>query len=366
MIPVTKTYFPDFDDYVKKIETIWQKGWLTNNGSLINELVVELKEYLGLSHLELTANGTLALQLAIKALEIKGEIITTPYSYVATTTSILWEGCTPVFVDIEDNTFTINADLIEEAITKTTRAILATHVYGYPCDVIKIEKIAKKYNLKVIYDAAHCFGIKLNGQSILLHGDCSIISFHATKLFHTAEGGAVICKNTGTAQRIALMKKFGHHGEDEYLDIGINAKMSELHAAMGLCVLPKVNDIISARKEYSGWYDEQLENCDIQRPTSAVELDYNYGYYPVVFSSHEVMMKVRQTLIDNGVGPRRYFYPSLNTLPFLKPELKKSCPISEGIASRVLCLPLYVSLDQNDVDIICKIIKRSMLNGVRL
>lgn len=362
MIPVTKTYIPSLEDYNSYLKQIWQEGYLTNNGPLCRQLAEDVASFLGVSSLQLVANGTLALQLAIKALDLKGEIITTPYSYVATTSSILWEGCEPVFVDIEPQTFCINPDLIEVAITEKTSAILATHVYGYPCDVVKIQQIADKHKLKVIYDAAHAFGVKLVGEPLLMHGDCSTLSFHATKLFHTAEGGAVVCKDAEVAKRVFLMMKFGHIGEDDYLDIGINAKMSELHAAMGLCVLPKVNDIIASRKECSGWYDEQLEGSLLQRPVPRVSLEYNYGYYPVIFPSHDVMMKVRQTLLDNGISPRRYFYPSLNTLPYLKPELKRVCQISEAVSSRVFCLPLYVGLCKAEVEVICGII-RDILQG---
>lgn len=363
MIPVTKTTLPPIKEYIQYLDGIWQTSQLTNNGPLCRDLSERLKAYLSLTHLELVANGTFALQLAIRALGLKGEIITTPYSYVATTNAILWEGCEPVFVDIDPQTFCINPDLIEAAITDKTNAILATHVYGYPCNVKRIQAIAARHGLKVIYDAAHAFGVKLDSHSLLEHGDCSTLSFHATKLFHTAEGGAVACRDSAVAHKIFLMSKFGHLGEDEYLDIGINAKMSELHAAMGLCVLPKAHDIITSRKECSGWYDEQLKGCLLQRPVPPVGLEYNYAYYPVIFSSHEIMMRVRQALIDNGIGPRRYFYPSLNTLPYLKPELKRACPISENVSSRVLCLPLYVGLSKPEVEVICSLIRRSLQGG---
>ena len=347
MITVTKTYLPAIDEYVSYLEKIWQTGQITNNGPLSRQLSDDLKNYLGVSNLTLVTNGTLALQLAIKALGLQGEIITTPYSYVATTNAILWEGCEPVFVDIEEQTFCVNSDLIEAAITENTSAILATHCYGYPCDVVKIQQIADQYNLKVIYDAAHAFGVRLAGESLLLHGDCSTLSFHATKLFHTAEGGAVICNDAEVAKHVSLMKKFGHIGEDDYLDIGINAKMSEMHAAIGLCILPKV-------------YDEQLKSYSLQRPRSPVGFEYNHGYYPVIFSSHDVMMRVRRTLLDNGIGPRRYFYPSLNTLPFLKPELKRACPVSENVSARVLCLPLYVGLQRLEVAHICNLVLQAI------
>ena len=358
MITVTKSYLPALNDYVSYLEKMWQSHQITNSGQLSRQLSDDLKSYLGVSNLTLVANGTLALQLAIKVLGLRGEIITTPYSYVATMNTILWEGCEPVFVDIENQTFCINPDLIEAAITEKTSAILATHVYGYPCDVMKIHQIADKHNLKVIYDAAHAFGVKLFGKSILQHGDCSTLSFHATKLFHTAEGGAVICKDAPVGKNIFLLSKFGHRGEEDYLSIGINAKMSELHAAMGLCILPKVNDIIALRKECSGWYHEQLKGCLLQWPVPPDGLEYNYAYYPVIFSSHDVMMQVRQELMNINIHPRRYFWPSLNTLPILKQELKKSCPVSEDISSRVICLPLYPGLQEDEVRMICNILKK--------
>ena len=359
MVPVTKSYLPPLDEFTACLEQIWESGHITNNGPLCRHLTDDVARFLGVSNLELVANGMLALQLAIKSLGLQGEIITTPYSYVATTNAILWEGCEPVFVDIEPRTFCINPDLIEAAITEKTSAILATHVYGYPCDVVKIQQIADKYQLKVIYDAAHAFGVKLFGESLLVHGDCSTLSFHATKLFHTAEGGAVAFKDAKVGRRVLLMKKFGHIGEEDYLDLGINAKMSELHAAMGLCVLPKVSDIIASRKECSGWYDKKFEGYALKRPIPPAGLEYNYAYYPVLFSSHDIMMRVRQTLLDNNINPRRYFHPSLNSLPFLKPELKRACPVSEDISSRVLCLPMFMGLQKEEVEVICNIVQQS-------
>jgi dTDP-4-amino-4,6-dideoxygalactose transaminase len=328
---------------------------LTNNGEVEKELATNLRQYLGVPNIQLVANGTLALQLAIKALDLKGEIITTPFSYVATATAIVWEGCAPVFVDIDEKTFCINPELIEAAITEKTSAILATHVYGYPCDVDKIARIAGKHNLKVIYDAAHCFGVKLNGQSLLVHGDISTLSFHATKLFHTAEGGAVICKDESISKRVYLLKKFGHLGEDNYLEIGINAKMSELHAAMGLCVLPMVDQIIDRRRQIVTIYNEMIEG-KLQRPVLPAGVGYNYCYYPVLFPSHDQMMRARKDLLDADIIPRRYFYPSLNTLPFLQQVGYKACPVSESAALRVICLPLYYELNQEEVIKISKII----------
>lgn len=361
MIPVTKTYLPAFEDYQARLEQVWRTGWLTNNGSLVKELAGELCKYIGVPQLELVANGTLALQLAIKALKLTGEIITTPFTYIATATAIAWEGCKPVFVDIDEGTFCINPELIEKAITEQTSAILATHVYGNPCDVEKIEKIAQKYSLKVIYDAAHCFGVKIKGKSILLNGDASTLSFHATKLFHTVEGGAVVCRDGKVSERVSIMKKFGHHGENDYLEVGINAKMSEFHAAMGLCVLPKVDEIIVHRRHCAEYYDELLDGAGLRRQYIPAGVEYNYGYYPVVFRHHDTMMRVREALIKNGIAPRRYFYPSLNTLPYLQHQGYMSCPVSESLASRVLCLPMYDGLLKDEVLKVSNVFKEAIL-----
>lgn len=357
LIPVTKTTLPTLKDYVRQIEPIWATNQLTNNGLLVRQLAADLEQYLDVGNLKVVGNGTLALQLAIKALNLKGEIITTPYSYVATINAMLWEGCKPVFVDIDPVTFCISPDLIEAEITEHTKAILATHVYGYPCDVERIQQIADRHGLKVIYDAAHAFGVKLNGQSLLNYGDCSTLSFHATKLFHTAEGGAVVCKDEDMAQRVFLMSKFGHIGEDEFIDIGINAKMSELHAAMGLAVLPSVPEIIAERRECSSWYDELLDGLKLLRPKAVAGLEYNYAYYPVVFATHEAMMVTRAALQAQEIFPRRYFYPSLNTLSFLPESVRRPCPVSESIAQRVLALPLYPRLAREDVHRITACIK---------
>jgi dTDP-4-amino-4,6-dideoxygalactose transaminase len=356
MIPVTKTFFPPFEDYQAKLQQIWKSGWLTNNGQFENELAIKLGQYLGISQIELVANGMLALQLAIKALDLIGEIITTPFSYVATANAIAWEGCTPLFVDIDEKTLCIDPDLIEAAITEKTSAIMATHVYGYPCDVERIAQIARKHNLKVIYDGAHCFGVKLHGQSLLIHGDISTLSFHATKLFHTAEGGAVVCRDEHVSKRIFVMKRFGHLGEDYYQEIGINAKMSELHAAMGLCILPMIDQIIDKRRQIATWYDELIKDSQLQRPELPQGVDYNYNYYPVFFPSHADMMQARQDLMEQDIFPRCYFYPSLNTLPYLQQVGYKACPVSESAAMRVLCLPLYYELQKEEIIKISKII----------
>jgi dTDP-4-amino-4,6-dideoxygalactose transaminase len=354
-INVTKTFLPPIEEYQAYMTGIWDRVWVTNNGKLVNELEEKLKDYLEIENLWYTTNGTIPIQMALKALEIRGEVITTPFSYVATTNAIIWENCEPVYVDINENDFCINADLIESKITPKTVAILATHVYGLPCDVEKIEAIAKKHNLKVIYDAAHAFGVKINGKSLLNFGDISTCSFHATKVFHTIEGGAIVIKDSELANKIYWQRQFGHKG-DIYKYVGINGKNSEMHAAMGLCMLPRVLDIIARRKEIFDRYDKILNWNILRKPKTNFNIEYNYAYYPVVFQSESQMLKAIKILNENDIFPRRYFYPSLNTLPFSKGN---SCPISEDISSRVLSLPLFYDLPFEIVDQISGLINNS-------
>jgi dTDP-4-amino-4,6-dideoxygalactose transaminase len=360
MIPVTKTFLPDIDVYLNLVKKIWNAGKITNNGPMYLELTQKLKHYLNCQNFELVANGTLALQLAIRALELRGEIITTPYSYVATTNAIIWEGCTPVFVDIDASSLCINPAMIEDQITSRTTAILATHVYGNACDVVEIEKIAKKHGLKVIYDASHAFGEVLHQKPIANFGDCSTLSFHATKLFHTAEGGAISTSDSELSKKIFLLSKFGHIGEDDYSSLGINAKISELHAAMGLALLPSINQIIEEKKQLTQYYDEYLDGLSISRPLMSLELTPNYSYYPILLPSNEKMMAVKKILIDSDIHPRRYFYPSLNTLEFLPEKSKKRCKVSEDVASRILCLPIYVGLQKEDVSFISSVVSKGL------
>lgn len=360
MITVTRTSMPPLEEYVGYLERIWESAHLTNNGPLCCELRDALKQSLGVPELELVSNGTLALQLAIRALDLRGEIITTPYSYVATTNAILWEGCDPIFVDIDPESLCLDPNLIERAITSRTSAILATHVYGYPCNVDAIRDIAQRHGLRVIYDAAHAFGVKLRGRSLLTHGDCSTLSFHATKLFQTAEGGAVVCEDATVANRLFRLSSFGHTGEDNYNQIGINAKLSELHAALGLSTLPLTPAHIASRHQVAAAYDEQLDGLPVWRPKPPDGLEYNHAYYPVLFSSYAQMMHTRQSLLQQDVVPRRYFSPSLNTLPFLRADLRRPCPVSEDIASRVLALPMSAELTTGEVIRIAAIVRSSL------
>lgn len=346
MINVTKTFLPPIEDYSKHVQRAWENQWLTNRGELVKELEIKLKDYLSVSNVIVTNNGTVPLQIALKLLGKQGEIITTPFSYVATTAAIVWEHCTPVFVDIHPEYLTIDETKIEEAITSKTTAILATHVFGNPCNVDVIEKIAEKYNLKVIYDAAHAFGVTYNGKTIFDYGDISTCSFHVTKLFHTGEGGAMFTKDSVLQHKLFYSHNFGHDGPLAFHGLGINGKMSELQAAMGLAVLPYMESILKERKKVVDFYNENLDLSKVKTLKIREHTDWNYSYYPVIFETEERLLQVQKALNDNQIFPRRYFYPSLNTIEYTK---GMSMPISESIASRVMCLPLYVGLEIDDL-----------------
>lgn len=353
-IYVTKSFMPPIEEYNAYVAQIYKNGQLTNQGPLLRELEGKLSEYLNVDNFHYVTNGTVALQIALKALDIEGgEIITTPFSFVATTSSILWEHCKPVFVDIEPNNYTIDVDKIEAAITPETKAIMAVHVFGYACNVDAIQKIADKYGLKVIYDAAHAFGAKFRGKSLLSYGDISTCSFHATKVYHTIEGGACVVRDKEISDRLDLIKRFGING-NEHFCLGINAKQSEFNAAMGLANFPYIDKIIEKRKEISELYDRELTGL-IERPKTQKELEYNYAYYPVLFKDENELLAVFEKLNANGIYPRRYFWPSLNTLPYINDY--KSCPISEDVCSRIACLPLSTELSAISLNEICKIIK---------
>ena len=340
-INVTQPFLPPLAEYEAYLRRVWESHYLTNQGPLLQEFEHQAAAYLGLPKLHLVANGTLALQVALRALDITGgEIITTPFSFVATTSAILWERCTPVFVDIEPDTFCIDAGKIEAAITPNTQAILAVHVYGYPCAIDLIEEIARRHGLHVIYDAAHAFGAKYRGQSLLGFGDVSTCSFQATKVFHTVEGGAVIARDPAVNDRVELIKKFGFVGDD-HLTLGINAKASEVHAAMGLCNLKYVGDIIARRRNIAQFYDQALSGR-LATPPSVPEHEPNYCYYPVVFETEAELLAAKSRLEAQDIYPRRYFYPSLNQIPYVGSSA--SCPVSERIARTVLCLPIYDQL----------------------
>lgn len=360
MIPVTRPFLPPQEEFEKHLSGIWNRNWLTNMGPLASQLEMELKSYLNLNHLLFVTNGTVALQMAIKALDLKGEIITTPFSFVATTSCIVWEGCTPVFVDIDKTSLNIDANKIEAAITENTSAILATHVYGNPCDVDLIEKIAKKHNLKVIYDGAHAFGVKINGKSIFEYGDISTCSLHATKLYHSVEGGFVATKCPELLKKLAFIRNFGISGFDSFAELGLNAKNSEFHAAMGLTNLSYIKQIILKRRNLSLHYDEKLKNLKAFRPKWHANSENNGAYYPVVLESEALLLKIMENLKTSEIGTRRYFYPSLaSSLPYLE---KQHLETTEDISKKVLCLPLYYDLSFEEVDMICRMLLRIQNN----
>lgn len=352
MINVSKPYLPPFEEYSRYLEGIWSRVRLTNHGPLVTELENQLKEYLGVKYVVFVSSGTSALQIALKSFELQGQVITTPFSYISGVNAILWGNCQPIFVDIEDKSFCIDPSKIEASITTKTSAILATHVYGYPCDVEQIQAIAEKNGLKVIYDAAHAFGVAIQNQSIFNFGDVTAVSFHATKLYHTIEGGAIITNNELLAKKCILLRAFGLQGTKPYC-VGINGKNSEFHAAMGLCNLPKVRDFIQKQQEIAWIYKSFLQDLPIQFPQCPEGVKYNYAYFPIVFPSEERLLSVKSALENLGINTRRYFYPSLNKLPYLTGA---DCPIAESVAQRILCLPSYYELSLEDTKEIAQLI----------
>lgn len=355
MIPVTKSFLPPIEEYMAQVQRAYDNNWLTNRGELVLELEQKLTDYLELKKSKILCmnNGTIPLQIALKLLGNGGEIITTPFSYVATTAAIVWEHCTPVFVDIHPEYLTIDESLIEAAITDKTTCILATHVFGNPCNVEEIERIAQKHNLKVIYDAAHCFGVKYNGKSIFEYGDVSTCSFHATKLFHTGEGGAIFCKDSELFNKIYYSHNFGHDGPLAFHGLGINGKISELQAAMGLAVLPYMNQILQGREEAVKTYQEKL-NPSFQMLKLREESHWNYSYFPILFDSEEALLAAERNLKANDIFARRYFYPSLNTLTYAGESLM---PVSEDTARRILCLPLFTDIASKEIERICNLLR---------
>ena len=351
-IYVTRPSLPPFEQYVEKLKTIWESGILTHNGPLVQKLEKEIDTYLGTDTTVVVTNGTIAMQLAMRALDLlEGEVITTPFSWVANCSAIQWERCQPIFVDVDSESFNIDPDKIEEAITKRTRAILGVHVFSCPCEVERIKEIAKAYNLKVIYDGAHAFGVNYKKKSIFSWGDISTTSFHATKLFNTGEGGAVFSSGA-LKERIKSQRFFGIDSTNKIIEIGCNAKMTEIHAALGLCNLSNMASIIDIRKTiYMNYYNALNHKLSFQKfhPSS-----YNYSYMPVVFKSEKELLTVIAHLNTNNVFPKRYFFPSLNEV---KTVLQYTpCPISEDLSRRILCLPSYNELSHDSVKEISELI----------
>ena len=357
MILVTKSYLPQKKKLLHYIDQIYSSHRLTNNGPLTQELETKLASYLGVRNIILVANGTLALQVAYKALNIQGSAITTPFSFPATTSSLVWESIEPIFADIERKTWNIDPKEIEKNITQNTSAIVPTHIFGNPCFVEEIQKIANRNNLKVIYDGAHAFGVRYKGESVLNWGDATTLSFHATKLFHTIEGGAIVTNNDALAEKIRLMINFGIAGEEEINGLGINAKFNEFQAAMGLCNLDEIELINDEREKIWNCYYEQLKD-EFNFQERNEFCTNNCSYFPVIFENEKLLLSARKKLNDSNIFPRRYFYPTLDQLPYV--SSKKQMVFAKDIASRVLCLPLYPSLKTEVIDKICRIIANKL------
>lgn len=354
MINVTKTYLPNIEKYKAYIDEIYENGWLTNNGPLVQRLEKRLAEYLGVKNIVLVSSGTVALEIAYRTLDIKGFAITTPFSFVATTSSLVTNNILPIFADIDENTFNLNPKNIEKLITPNTSAILPVHVFGNACEVEEIERIAKKHDLKIIYDAAHAFDVKYKKQSVLNYGDISTLSFHATKLFHSIEGGALIINDDELVQKARYLINFGIKNAEEIPHLGTNAKMNEFEAAMGLCVLDDIEEIKKKRKIVIENYKNELQGL-VQFQEQNKNATENYSYFPIVFKNEEQLLKVQKALNEKQIFPRRYFYPSLDTLNYIEP--KQECKISRDIGKRILCLPIYAELEKNVQNKIIKIIK---------
>ena len=355
-IYVSRSTVGSLDQFTKELESVWATGIFTHNGPKIQRFEKEIDQFLGSDTTVVVTNGTIAIHLAMRCLDlVAGEIITTPFSWVSSCSAILWERCTPVFVDIDPHSLNIDPSKIEAAITKNTRAILGVHVFSSPCDVMAIDAIAKKHNLKVIYDGAHAFSVQYLGRSVFDYGDVSTTSFHATKLLSSGEGGAVFASGE-LKERLKSLRFFGHDTNKNIVDTGCNAKMTEIHASLGLINLPLVPEALKKREEIYHQYRAILgDRVGYQQfPTGA----YNYSYMPVILKSEEQLLSVLSKMNENNVYPRRYFYPSLNTLSALKQYTP--CPISEDISSRIIILPSYHALTTEEVDIIARMVLEAL------
>ena len=348
MLTITRPFLPTKTTFQAKLNQIWDCRYLTNHGPLYTELNSLLEARASLLH-AYVSNGTISLQLLLKSLGCSGEIVTTPFSYVATTNAILWEGGTPVFADVDPKTCNADPEAVERAIGPNTKGLLFTHVYGIPCDVEALEKLAEKHGIWLVFDAAHAFDVQYKGRSLFSYGTAASASYHATKIFHTVEGGGVYSKDEELMRAVRQLMNFGHTSPETFDRPGINAKNSEFHAAMGLCILPYMPEIIARRKALSERYDAQIPK-GLSRPILPEGTEYNYAYYPIFFPNQEALLHTKAALEQAGIGSRRYFYPSLNTLPYLSET--QACPVSEELSSRVLCLPLYPDLSDLDQEYI--------------
>lgn len=355
MINVTKADLPPLDDYIKYLEQIWSDKWVTNDGELVKLLEKRLMSHLKIKNLLLVSNGTSALQISLKSLKISGEVITTPFTFVATTNSILWENLTPIFADIDPQTYNIDPSDVEKKITEKTSAIIAVHVYGNPCNVDELQEIATDNDLTLIYDAAHAFGVEYNNKSVLNFGELSTLSFHATKPFNTAEGGAIVVKDDAIYEKIKLMRNHGIESEERVALPGINSKMNEFQAALGLCNLKHIKDRIDQRKKIYEYYIDKLKvlnNIKFQKITASC---YNYAYMPVCFKDVEMRDNIHSKLMKNNINTRKYFYPLVTDFEYVK-KADFRLEIASDISSRILCLPLYPDLKIDQVKRIINII----------
>lgn len=357
MINVTKTYLPNKEKYQSYVDEIFESAWITNNGLLVQRLEKRLAEYLGVKNIVLVSNGTVALEIAYRTLGISGFAITTPFSFVATTSSLVTNNILPIFADIDKNTLNIQPENIQKLITPNTSAIVPVHVFGNACEVEEIEKIAKDNGLKIIYDAAHAFDVKYKGQSLLNYGDISTLSFHATKLFHTIEGGALIINDDSLVEKARYLINFGIENTESIPHLGTNAKMNEFEAAMGLCVLDDLEDIKQKRKLLFEKYSDELKSL-VEFQKLNTYATNNYSYFPVIFKNEEELLKVQKALNEKDIFPRRYFYPSLDTLTYIEP--KQYLPNSRDISRRILCLPIYPELEHKIQKRIIEIIKKAI------
>lgn len=355
-IYVTKPALPPLEEVIPLLQQIWESKILSNNGPLHREFEKNLKDYLDVNYISLFSTGTSALLAALKALDIKGEVITTPYSFVATSHSLAWSDISPVFVDIDKTTFNLNPDKIESAITDKTTAIMPVHSYGIPCDVKRIKEIAEKYKLKVIYDAAHAFGVECDCGSLLSHGDLSVLSFHATKVFNTLEGGAIICNNEQMKEKIDLLKNYGFKSETEVITEGVNFKMNEFQAAVGLLQLKRVDEYINQRSIISETYRKAIKEIKGLRCASAAPaIRNNHAYFPILVEKNYPLSRndLYEKLKAGGIHTRRYFYPLIAEFPMyrkLASAAAENLPIASQIANQVICLPIYPGLMKADID----------------
>lgn len=357
---VTKATLPPKDRFLELVSQAYDRAWLTNHGPLCSELEKQLKNTLDAGYLSLCSNGTLGLQLAIRALGLNGKkVLTTPFTYVATLTALLWEGCEPVFADIDGENLCMSPIQAEKFLARDQEiaGVLPVHVYGNACAVNEFADLGRQYNIKILYDGAHAFGAKLNGKSLLAYGDAAICSFHATKLFHTVEGGCIISHSPQIQEKLNLFRAFGHKGDD-YYSIGLNAKLSEMHAAMGLALLPEVPDIINKRSNLGKLYDNALNigKNALKKPELAKGLEWNHAYYPIIFPSEKSLLKANNALKERNFFCRRYFFPSLTKMPYIKTP---PAPICEDIASRVLCLPFWPDMPVDVIQEVSEIILKN-------